>query len=239
MHPTGVVLIGCPHPPGGKRFHSFSTRRRARSGGARSAAEEADLLNPSDPVLAPEEAGQFRTLTISQTAKRLRVCDPAPSKDPTRLNRPDLREHHQQVAHPRRPHARWRPGQDLQQPNLARGQVLLQPRPLRSNLVRLLQRLTTLLARYTPIPRPLLAARHAASLRRTKQQPPSGKVGNPKAVTRAAFGRALWHRRRQCSTKDPSGRRARSDGTRRVAQRSRGSCSCAISAASPCLRTML
>ncbi|HEX5174780.1 MAG TPA: hypothetical protein VFV91_11630 [Gaiellaceae bacterium] len=42
-----------------------------------------------------------------------------PTRDRTRLDRPDLRQRHQQIADPRRPHARWWPSQDLQQPNLA------------------------------------------------------------------------------------------------------------------------
>ena len=90
---------------------------------------------------------QLAPLPLDQTAKCLRVSDPTVGKDASGLDRADLRQHQEDIAHSRCPHTRGWVGEDLHQLDRSRGELLLQLRSRRPNFVRLLQRTQPLLAR--------------------------------------------------------------------------------------------
>jgi len=69
---------------------------------------------------AAEAAQQFGALALGQAAERLRVSDTAVGEDPAGLDRADLRERQENVAHSRRPHALGRLGDDLREFDLPR-----------------------------------------------------------------------------------------------------------------------
>ena len=114
--------------------------------------------------LAAEEVEQFGPLALAQAGERLRVSDAAAGQDLAGLDRADLRQHQEQVAHPRRPRARGRLGEDLRQLDLARRQLPLQLRSRRADFVRLLEGTQALFPRSARNARSCLAARHAAIL---------------------------------------------------------------------------
>ena len=114
--------------------------------------------------LAAEEVEQFGPLAIAQAGERLSVSDAAAGQDPAGLDRADLRQRQEQVAHPRRPCARGWAGEDLRQLDLAGCQILLQLRSRRADLVRLLKGTQALFPRSARNARSCLAARHAAIL---------------------------------------------------------------------------
>ena len=123
------------------------------------------LGGPSAPAgLVAEEVEQFGPLAIAQAGERLRVSDAAAGQDPAGLDRADLRQHQEQVAHPRRSGARGRVGEDLRQLDLARRQIPLQLRSRRADLVCMLEGTQALFPRSARNARSCLSAGHAAIL---------------------------------------------------------------------------
>ena len=110
---------------------------------------------------AAEEVDQLASLPIGQTAERLRVSDPTLGEDPAGSDRADLRDHQEDLAHPRCPHTGGWVGEDLHQLDLSRGKLSFQLRSRRPYLVRLRQRTQTLLARSARNARTGAALRHA------------------------------------------------------------------------------
>ena len=92
---------------------------------------------------------QFGSLAIGQAGQRFRVSDPTLGQDPASLDRADLREHQEEIAHPRRPHIRGRLGEDLRQLDRAGREVFLQLRSRRPDLVCMLQGTQVLFTRST------------------------------------------------------------------------------------------
>src|ERR687886_311726 len=100
------------------------------------------LPAPDGPVttktglLLVEEGNQLVALTVGEAADRLRLADPALVEQTRRLHAAELRHGHQHVEHLRGRHElRWL-AQDLLDRDLAGLQVLLQLRPLDSDVVR-------------------------------------------------------------------------------------------------------
>jgi len=105
---------------------------------------------------------QFGSLAIGQAGQRFRVSDPTLGQDPASLDRADLREHQEEIAHPRRPHIRGRLGEDLRQLDRAGREVFLQLRSRRPDLVCMLQGTQVLFTRSTRNARSSLPVCHAA-----------------------------------------------------------------------------
>src|ERR1035437_29287 len=141
-------------------------------GGWRSGAEEVDQLAP---------------LPLAQTGKRLRVSDPTVGKDASGLDRADLRQYQEDIAHSRCPHTRGWVGEDLHQLDLSRRELLLQLRSCRPNFVRLFQRTQPLLARSARNARTGAALCHAAILE------PEQAAGQTRQVGRSALRPSTAH----------------------------------------------
>jgi hypothetical protein len=126
-------------------FHSFSTGNHAAQ--LRSAPHPRAPGPTVSGGSAAEEVDQLASLSIGQTAERLRVSDPTSGEDAAGSDRADLRHRQEDIAQPRCPHTGGWVGEDLHQLDLSRRELLLQLRPRRPYLVRLLQRTQTLFAR--------------------------------------------------------------------------------------------
>ena len=101
-----------------------------------------------------DEVDQFGSLASGQARERLRVRDAAAGQDPAGFDRADPREHREQIAHPRRPHARGRFSEDRRQLERAGRELLLQLRSRRPDRVCLLQRMQALRTRLARNVRP-------------------------------------------------------------------------------------